>query len=481
MAYLWIFATCVLFFYTKLFIFLDPDLGWHLRSGQLALEGNLFNSGDPFSYTMPSFNYVDHAWLTDVISYIIYSNFGMLALNLIFSLVAVVSLLIVSHQIKGKRKYGIFLLMASACIYSFFGIRTQVVGWLLFAILIKIIFDEDKYKHYFCLLPILFLFWVNLHGSFAVGLFVLSFWYLIKSIRLRKFNFKKIFTILFCWLVSLINPYGIEVWREVERTVIGAGLGKTIVEWMPSFLDADYSFIGISAVAGLMLWRYRKRLELEKSLIIAAILLEAWVSLRHIPLFVITFLSVVGEYIEWFEKEIENIKHAKRRLNIAYKAIVYIIIIITLTDFLFSMRAAYILREKDFYPQLAIEHLKGENYKGKIFSSYAWGGYLIWKLPEQKVFIDGRMPTWEQSEKNGESANVMKEYGDMFKDKIKAGETFDKYNIQIVLKPNKKFATRRGPKKYVWQSIDAYLENNTEWDIVYEDDVAVVWRKNFKY
>lgn len=45
------------------------------------------------------------------------------------------------------------------------------------------------------------------------------------------------------------------------------------------------------------------------------------------------------------------------------------------------------------YPCQAIKMLEGKT--GNIFNTYEWGGYLIWKLPKMKVFVDGRMPAWK--------------------------------------------------------------------------------------
>ena len=30
----------------------------------------------------------------------------------------------------------------------------------------------------------------------------------------------------------------------------------------------------------------------------------------------------------------------------------------------------------------------------RLYNCYAYGGFLLWWLPEEAVFIDGRMPTW---------------------------------------------------------------------------------------
>src|SRR3989344_9636631 len=63
-----------------------------------------------------------------------------------------------------------------------------------------------------------------------------------------------------------------------------------------------------------------------------------------------------------------------------------------------------------------------------MFNDYGWGGYMIWKLPERKVFIDGRMPSWRQ---NGQFV-----FGDYF-NIMQTQKGFEKilntYDVQLVL------------------------------------------------
>ena len=50
------------------------------------------------------------------------------------------------------------------------------------------------------------------------------------------------------------------------------------------------------------------------------------------------------------------------------------------------------------FPCEAVEFLRNQSNRGNIFNQYGWGGYLIWKLPEYGVFIDGRMSAWLSSD-----------------------------------------------------------------------------------
>src|SRR3989344_2129018 len=47
---------------------LDPDFGWHVRTGQLILERGIPHQ-DWYTFTMPSFAWIDHEWLFNVFMY----------------------------------------------------------------------------------------------------------------------------------------------------------------------------------------------------------------------------------------------------------------------------------------------------------------------------------------------------------------------------------------------------------------------------
>jgi hypothetical protein len=49
-----------------------------------------------------------------------------------------------------------------------------------------------------------------------------------------------------------------------------------------------------------------------------------------------------------------------------------------------------ILVEPQVYPSYAVQFMKDNGVQGNLWVPFDWGDYLIWKLPESKVSIDGR-------------------------------------------------------------------------------------------
>src|SRR3989344_6271831 len=97
------------FLFSLLFIFLvsasfltfsnslDPDFGWHIRTGELILERGVPYQ-DWYSYTMPDFAWIDHEWLMDVIMYKIYSFSGLYSLLFFFLFLYTLSFFIIKKK-----------------------------------------------------------------------------------------------------------------------------------------------------------------------------------------------------------------------------------------------------------------------------------------------------------------------------------------------------------------------------------------------
>ena len=140
------FGLTILIYFLKAKNYLDPDFGWSLRLGEFILKNGIPRT-DPFSYTMPSYPYVDYEWLTHLGMIKIYSLFGYTGLALIFTVIAISAILI---SIRGTdiKFIPLQILFASAVLFSYFGIRSQVITWLFFAVVCKISLDPKLWKKY---------------------------------------------------------------------------------------------------------------------------------------------------------------------------------------------------------------------------------------------------------------------------------------------------------------------------------------------
>ena len=74
---------------------LDPDFGWRLRTGLIILESGIPKL-DPYSYTMPDFPFVDHAWGFDTFLAFVYPR-SKIFVSFVLSALAISALVLSAH------------------------------------------------------------------------------------------------------------------------------------------------------------------------------------------------------------------------------------------------------------------------------------------------------------------------------------------------------------------------------------------------
>ena len=208
---------------------IDPDFGWHLRMGEIILSSGVPKT-DPFSYSAPNYPFVDLSWLSGVIIVWLYPKIGMAGLSILAALITVSSL-VIALSIKQKKPYNFYiwtglLVLSAGAIFPFEAVRIQVVSWLFLAIILKIFLEQESWNLRRFFLPGLFLLWANLHGSFFVGLAVLTAGTIIRAWRLKRIETTNLLILGLSALLTLINPYGLGLHSEVFRTLWGSNLSS---------------------------------------------------------------------------------------------------------------------------------------------------------------------------------------------------------------------------------------------------------------
>jgi len=466
--------------------FLDPDFGWHWKMGELILSKGIPKT-DPFSYTMPSFPFVDHEWLTNVAIYQLDKMVGWQGLVFFFVIIGLLSLVVAGSGFRGKSHLRIFKLslfvLGVGAILPFFGVRPQVLSWFFLALWLKVILNDKLFEKYFLFLPIFMLIWANLHGSFAVGIFCLELVLGAKFWQKKKLAGKEIFCLIFCLGATFVNPYGARLWGEVWQQISDANLRFRIAEWQPSFFKPIFPYLFFVSL-GFFIYVFRRKITLEKIFLFLFFLIQSLLSLRHVPLFVIVALPICLESLECLYQRVARIKYGLKRWRKAAWGMFFLCFLVAGVEAFFVLREEKIFTESNYYPMAAVLFLRQNLPEGNLFSSYNWGGYLIWKLPEKKVFIDGRMPSWRwKAGLPRESNNAMEDYVKMLEDKEKLAEILDKYQISKVLWFNEK----REKEGWLGKILARFFGQQKErlvmgefleergWKKEYQDEVAVVW------
>lgn len=116
------------------------------------------------------------------------------------------------------------------------------------------------------------------------------------------------------------------------------------------------------------------------------------------------------------------------------------------------------------YPCGAVDYLRSQNSGNKnLYNRYEWGGFLIWELPEYKIFVDGRMPAWKTP--SGKSPYTV--YLETLQTQPGWEETLAEYDIGWILISPGTFLDLKlaqEPEKYGWKE-------------VFRDQSSVIYKK----
>lgn len=470
---------------------LDPDFGWHFRMGEYILNHGI-PATDPFSYTMPSFPFIDHEWLTNVCISLLLPRVGYAGLAGFFALLATCAIAVQTYK-KTFLVTVIPVTLVAFRLVEFLGVRPQVITWLLFSILLLLTTNNALWQRFRFTIPFLVILWTNLHGGFAISIAVL-FVFCLSRIVERPRGFKT--DLIICLLslsATLINPYGYRVWEEVVMQMTDTNLRWSVSEWLPLLYSSiSLPLLLLMTVSGMTLVLLWKKISLFEKLVYVGLLFAGFSSLRHIQLWLFIALPIAMQGITLLVAEAGNRPGGTRRLRIVFVPTV----VITLILFLFTIGSTLsddtsTLKESQYYPAQAVTYLRHNLPAGNILSAYNWGGYLIWKLPGKKVFVDGRMPSWRWTNApSSESNYAFQDFQAISAGTLPLEEVAEKYKIDTLLLPSPRqtttqplhvtvteLVTKLTPqKKSTAVPLRTQIQNNG-WKIVYQDNTAIIYQK----
>lgn len=415
----------------------DPDLGWHLRAGELILAQNAVPRHDPFLYTVPGHRWINHEWLVDVWLWLLYKNNLWIVAQTAFTFLYVVPFLVWLRRSRSPLSW-LFIIASSATMTSMIGVRVQTIGLFLFWIILELLFGPRRLKTGWRAVTagtfIMFI-WANLHGSFPAGLFAIYLYFLALYFLARQRLPLLAAGVILPTLATLITPYGIDLYQEVWQLSTSRETHLYIQEWLPMLNHPHPLDLVILVLFALGLAVSLRRRPVE-SLIATAFFVSYLGTLRSGPLFVVAALFVVIYGLDYFEAALINVQQrnpfSRRQLGVLY-ACYLIIAIQIITSGTNSIRRL-----------VAYNHANNQNYQSTVaalqklrdcttvslFNSYSIGGTLIDAIPDQKLFVDGRSPVWRYPDKT----SLMQNYIDIVKAESPAwDDAFSRFSINTAL------------------------------------------------
>lgn len=464
------FALALLTLLTARGRFDDPDTWWHLKVGEIICQTRALPRADLLSYTTNHHSWIPHEWLAEVSIYTTYKLGGyrgmFLWLFLCGSLVFLL-LYVLCSLYSGNAKVA----LVGALIGWLFGtvslaIRPLLLGNLfLVAELLFLHLGRVRDRRWLWALPPLFALWVNCHASWPFGIIVLGIAALCSFVNLHAGElvsaaWEPQTRRLLCSVVALcvaalfVNPVGPRlVFYPFDVLTRQAANLANVTEWRAldvSDLRGQGLFLLAGAIGLLFLARPRA-VRLEELMLLG---LGAAMALRHVRM-VFVFGIVAAPIVCKLLADAWDSYEPEHDHRIANAVLIFTSIAIMIAAFPSRDRLEQQVQKDS--PAGAVDFIRRSGLPGPMLNEYVWGGYLIWALPEQKVFIDGRTDIFDWT-------GVLSQYGRWVTLEEDPRPLLDKYGIRYIL------LQKSAPIAFLLP----YLSG---WKKVYADDVAVIFSR----
>lgn len=393
----------------------DNDLWARLIAGYSIVENLTVLKNDFLSYT-PTHPWYDHEWGASVFFYAALKYFGDSGLILLKGMLSALTVFmcfktVELHKPKSTVSYNIlyFVFMFLAALKTLGPTTRCLLFTCLFFSIFLYILEKARLgnKKILILLPILMVFWSNIHGGCISGLGLLGIY--IAGEFLNKKSYKEyIYTLIGCLASLFINPYG---FKYVKFLFFAATMDRTfITEWTspfhPMYLKGyiRYKIYLVIMLLTQFIYILKNKINYQKpdKTKLLLILLMAYLSITHIrhqTFFIFTagtllydeFYSLFNSLIRFIRKKLhlDNESFIKTFCLIKDIIVYFLLIIVSLPALIAENKEIRITETE--YPRYAIEFIKINNITGNLFINFDWGSYAAYKLyPNNLIVMDGR-------------------------------------------------------------------------------------------
>ncbi|MDH5298704.1 MAG: hypothetical protein OEV91_06760 [Desulfobulbaceae bacterium] len=418
----------------------DLDLWWHLKSGESIVASHAIPRADTFSYTsamapalaelgrdevpaslLPSgFPHwqmnLSHSWLGQVVMYLVFRDFGFAGLGVLKSALFVVAYAVLSLAMR-RAGAGPVASLFTLALVAFIGkdfnyTRPQLFTFVALAILLYLLADFRAGGKKIVALPLLLLAWANLHGGFIVGVAVFLLFVAGEGLRFqvqgrrgedaasagRRLRLLLMVSALGL-AAALVNPNGYRIFlfpSALRHSLFYGGIEEYLRPMFYEYHAFWFMFLLVGAALPFRLWRQ----EFAEAAMVLFLMVSASTALRAIPLFAMgsgvllaRWLSLGSTWLaarRWLKNAILRFSLDGAGTRLAGSVLLAAGPLLLLAGIATSGPVLDFSVSGRQYPAEAVRFIKDNRLPGPLFNPYNWGGYLIWNLPEQPVFIDGR-------------------------------------------------------------------------------------------
>jgi hypothetical protein len=300
-------------------------------------------------------------------------------------------------------------------------------------------------------IPVLFVLWANLHGSFLLGLGILALEAITAVVRIRVGRVTvsdplgarpALATLVASAVATLVNPFGPRVYESALGVTFNSSIRQLIQEWQsPDFHNLALLAVVVVPVAitvGFLAFSGAEVPAVE--LVLAGLLLVSTLqAVRFVPYFAIAWCALAARCSPLRQERI-------RPTLLVWPLLAVLGLSLLQGPFWPAGTPA------SSVPVKAVRYL--EHKQGRVFSTYLWNDYLDYVgIPE---FVDGRTELYT-------SGPVLRQYLAVDELTSKPDPILRAYDVEYVLWPT-------------GSALSFYLEQDRNWRVVWSSAQAMVFR-----
>lgn len=420
------------------------DLGWHLAAGGLIRSQGIPLT-DPWSFTSNGRHWMNISWLWDTGASWLFQQGGFALLSAI-TIILAGGVNVLAYRL--CRNIGVHaplaLLGSTTALIALMTYQhptdyvITVAPQALAPIFVLLYMSLLCSMRRLWLLPICMLLWVNLHGSYMLGLLLIGYFAAFACMQKQWRNVKLL--LVFGTLTALAvfaNPLGIHIIEAALRSIQGHA-AHSITEWQPFAFGANPLASAYLILFFLTVPAQYGRAPKAWWFLSMIFLILGLSQIRHYVFFILISLPLVLLGIQrWLEENpivaahmpaIVEWNHVKAP-DAARKPAALLAITAALI-FCFSPLLARFLPATNHwpatYPETEIDYLLHHHSGERIYNHWNLGGYLIAGLKGQsKILIDGRAETAYPPE-------IISLYNSIGNEQ----QLIDRYDLKVAIMPN---------------------------------------------
>ena len=431
------------------------DTFWHRAAGVWMLDHRSVIRTDVWSYTVSGHSWISPEWGYDVLLAQSVRTVGPVAFWLLSAGLATLTVVAVAARARlvgaGWTWTGLLCVEAGAGVTLLLDDRPQMVSYLFLAVLLLVMQGARRHRAWLVTVPVLFVLWANLHGSFLLGLAVLVLEVLASLARRHRGRVAvpdalapatALVTLAVSGLATLVNPFGPSVYNSAFGVTFNTTVRRLIGEWQsPNFHDPVVLAVMVTPVAvtvAFMALSERPIPALELALA-SFLLVSALDAARFMPYFAIAWCALAARC--------PPIATERLRPNLLVLPMVAVLALAFLHGPWYPAGTP-----ATSVPVRAVAYL--DHHPGRVFSTYLWNDYLDWV--GRPVFVDGRTELYTD---NGVLASYL---------------AVD----ELTQNPDPLLASRQ--VSYVlwptYSALSVYLAHDPHWKVVWRSSSAVVFK-----